>query len=392
MNQTVQKTPRIEVVDALRGFAVMCILLLHNVEHFIFSVYPTDSPAWLATMDNVTFNLAFNLFGGKAYAIFALLFGFTFYVQYENQRLKGRDFGPRYLWRLLLLAGFATLNASIFPGGDVLMLYAIMGVSLFVVRRWSNRALLVAAIFFLLQPFEWVRYLLTLVNPSYVPTDFGMGAMYGELGEVIQNGTFPQFLWASATTGQVASLLWALGGGRMAQTAGIFILGYYIARRQLFVSSERNTRLWTRILVTCAILFSPLYCLKVMVMQGASSDVQQTLGAALDMWQKLAFTFVWVSSFILLYQSEGFRCRVSALRSYGRMSLTNYLTQSLIGMLVYFPFGLYLAPHLGYTVSLLLGIPMFLVQLAFCRWWLSRHKQGPLEALWHKWTWIYKKD
>ena len=392
MNQTVQKTPRIEVVDALRGFAVMCILLLHNVEHFIFSVYPTDSPAWLATMDNVTFNLAFNLFGGKAYAIFALLFGFTFYVQYENQRLKGRDFGPRYLWRLLLLAGFATLNASIFPGGDVLMLYAIMGVSLFVVRRWSNRALLVAAIFFLLQPFEWVRYLLTLVNPSYVPTDFGMGAMYGELGEVIQNGTFPQFLWASATTGQVASLLWALGGGRMAQTAGIFILGYYIARRQLFVSSERNTRLWTRILVTCAILFSPLYCLKVMVMQGASSDVQQTVGAALDMWQKLAFTFVWVSSFILLYQSEGFRCRVSALRSYGRMSLTNYLTQSLIGMLVYFPFGLYLAPHLGYTVSLLLGIPMFLVQLAFCRWWLSRHKQGPLEALWHKWTWIYKKD
>ena len=139
-------------------------------------------------------------------------------------------------------------------------------------------------------------------------------------------------------------------------------------------------------------LFSPLYCLKVMVMLGATSDVQQTVGAALDMWQKLAFTFVWVSSFILLYQSEGFRCRVSALRSYGRMSLTNYLTQSLIGMLVYFPFGLYLAPHLGYTVSLLLGIPMFLVQLAFCRWWLSRHKQGPLEALWHKLTCIYKKD
>ncbi|MBR5803773.1 MAG: DUF418 domain-containing protein [Bacteroidaceae bacterium] len=392
MNQTVQKTPRIEVVDALRGFAVMCILLLHNVEHFIFSVYPTDSPAWLATMDNVTFNLAFNLFGGKAYAIFSLLFGFTFYVQYENQRLKGRDFGPRFLWRLLLLAGIATVNASIFPGGDVLMLYAIMGVSLFVVRHWSNRALLVAAIFFLFQPFEWGRYLLTLVNPSYAPTDFGMGAMYGELGEVIQNGTFLQFLWASATTGQVASLLWALGGGRMEQTVGIFILGYYIARRQLFVSSERNTRLWIRVLVTCAILFSPLYCLKVLVMQGATSDVQQTVGAAIDMWQKLAFTFVWVSSFILLYQSEGFRCRVAALRSYGRMSLTNYVTQSLIGMLVYFPFGLYLAPHLGYTVSLLLGIPMFLVQLAFCKWWLSRHKQGPLEALWHKLTWIYKKD
>ena len=125
-------------------------------------------------------------------------------------------------------------------------------------------------------------------------------------------------------------------------------------------------------------------------MQGSLENVQQTVGAAFDMWQKLAFTFVWVSSFILLYQSEGFRRRVAALRSYGRMSLTNYVTQSILGMLVYFPFGLYLAPYLGYTVSLLVGILMFFAQLAFCKWWLSRHKQGPLEALWHKWTWIYK--
>lgn len=125
-------------------------------------------------------------------------------------------------------------------------------------------------------------------------------------------------------------------------------------------------------------------------MQGSPENVQQTAGAAFDMWQKLAFTFVWVSSFILLYQSENFRRRVAALRSYGRMSLTNYVTQSILGMLVYFPFGLYLAPYLGYTVSLLVGILMFFAQLAFCKWWLSRHKQGPLETLWHKWTWICK--
>ena len=57
----------------------------------------------------------FALFAGKAYAIFALLFGFTFYVQYENRRRSGKDFGPRFLWRLALLAGFATINAAFFP-------------------------------------------------------------------------------------------------------------------------------------------------------------------------------------------------------------------------------------------------------------------------------------
>lgn len=55
---------------------------------------------------------------------------------------------------------------------------------------------------------------------------------------------------------------------------------------------------------------------------------------------------------------------------------------------VYFPFGLYLAPYCGYAASLLVGIGVFLLQVWFCKWWLGRHKQGPLESIWHKWTWI----
>ncbi len=93
MEQTINKTPRIEVVDALRGFAVLAILLVHNVEHFIYSVYPADSPAWLAALDNGVLNATFALFAGKAYAVFAMLFGFTFYIQCENQRRRGKDFG-----------------------------------------------------------------------------------------------------------------------------------------------------------------------------------------------------------------------------------------------------------------------------------------------------------
>lgn len=82
--QSAQKTTRIEVVDALRGFAIMAIGLVHNLEHFIFPVYPADQPAWLQTLDTGVFNVIFSLFAGKAYAIFALLFGFTFFVQSAN--------------------------------------------------------------------------------------------------------------------------------------------------------------------------------------------------------------------------------------------------------------------------------------------------------------------
>ena len=64
MELSASKTPRIEVVDALRGFAVMAIILVHNLEHFIFPVYPTEQPAWLAVLNDGVFNIIFSLFAG----------------------------------------------------------------------------------------------------------------------------------------------------------------------------------------------------------------------------------------------------------------------------------------------------------------------------------------
>lgn len=164
MELSASKIPRIEVVDALRGFAVMAIILVHNLEHFIFPVYPTEQPAWLAVLNDGVFNVIFSLFAGKAYAIFALLFGFTFYIQCHNQTKKGKDFGYRFLWRLVLLLGFATLNAAFFPAGDVLLLFAVVGLVLFLVRKWSDKAILITAIILLIQPIEWYHYIMSLAQ------------------------------------------------------------------------------------------------------------------------------------------------------------------------------------------------------------------------------------
>lgn len=388
------KTPRIEVVDALRGFAVMAILLVHSLEHFIFPVYPDPAtqPEWLNILDNGVFSIIFSLFAGKSYAIFALLFGFTFYIQYTNQQLKGNDFGYRFLWRLLLLVGFATINAAFFPGGDVLLLFSIVGIFLFAVRKLNDKAVLILAIILLAQPVEWFHYIASIVDPSYALPDLGVGALYGEVATYTKDGNFGQFILGNITVGQKASLFWAIGGGRFLQTAGLFMMGMLIGRKQLFVSSEKNTRFWVKVLIISAVLFCPIYELKVLLYD--KSDVpmiKQSVGVIADMWQKFAFTFVLVSSFVLLYQTERFRKLTGNLRFYGKMSLTNYLTQSMIGAVIYFPFGLYLAPYCGYTISLLIGILVFLTQVAFCKWWLKSHKQGPLESVWHKLTWIKSK-
>lgn len=388
MQPTVNKTPRIEVIDALRGFAVMAILLVHSLEHFIFPVYPTDSPEWLNILDNGTLNVVFSLFAGKSYAIFALLFGFTFYIQCHNQEKKGKDFGYRFLWRLVLLVGFATINAAFFPAGDVLLLFSIVGIVLFLVRKWSDKAILITAIFFLLQPIEWYHYLMSLFDPSYTLPDLGVDAMYQEVAEYTKAGNFWNFIAGNVTLGQKASLFWAIGAGRFLQTAGLFLMGLYIGRKELFVTTDSHLRFWIKTLIVAAICFAPLYSLKELIMQSESDIVKQTVGTAFDMWQKFAFTFVLVASFVILYQKEKFRKAVTNLRFYGKMSLTNYISQSIMGAIIYFPFGFYLAPYCGYTVSMIIGIVLFLLQVRFCKWWLSKHKQGPLESVWHKWTWL----
>jgi len=388
----ITKSPRIEVVDALRGFAVMAIFLVHSLEHFIFPVYPdpVTQPEWLNVLDTGVFSVVFTLLAGKSYAIFALLFGFTFYIQYSNQQAKGKDFGYRFLWRLLLLVGFATINAAFFPAGDVLLLFSIVGIFLFIVRKWSNKAILITAIIFLFQPIEWFHYIASLINPSYTLPDLGVGAMYAEVAEYTKEGNFLKFLFGNITLGQKASLLWAVGAGRFLQTAGLFMIGYLIGRKKLFISTETNIRFWIKALMISAIAFAPLYELESLLSASDNAIVTKTVAVAFDMWHKFAFTFILVSSFVILYQKESFKKFTSNLRFYGKMSLTNYIMQSILGAFVYFPFGLYLAPYCGYTASLLIGIILFVAQVQFCKWWLKSHKQGPLESIWHKLTWIGK--
>lgn len=67
---------------------------------------------------------------------------------------------------------------------------------------------------------------------------------------------------------------------------------------------------------------------------------------------------------------------VSTLQLYGKMSLTNYITQSVVGAVIYFPFVFYLAPYCGYAASYLIEFILFGSQIWLCKWWLTKHKQG----------------
>ena len=137
------KSSRIEVVDALRGFAVMAIMLLHNIEHFNFYDFPTPSSEFMQAMDKGVWETLFFLFSGKAYAIFSLLCLFLLFI-------------------------IGCFNGAFFPG-DILVLYAIIGVVLVLVCKWSDRAVLITAIILMFQPLELGKFFYAMMNPDYVP-------------------------------------------------------------------------------------------------------------------------------------------------------------------------------------------------------------------------------
>ena len=104
--ENIQKKERILAIDALRGFAVMGIILLHNIEHFNFYSFPETTSPVLGALDKSLWDMLFFMFSGKAYAIFALLVRLHILFAEPGIGKKRRRFRNRYMWRLLLLLGF----------------------------------------------------------------------------------------------------------------------------------------------------------------------------------------------------------------------------------------------------------------------------------------------
>ena len=104
----------------------MGITLIHFIERFSLNSFPEETCNFLIFTDRIIWDSVFFTFSGKAYCIFALLFGFSFFIQDNSQKLKGKDFRGRFAWRLVLLLFIACINSALFPG-EILVLYALLG-------------------------------------------------------------------------------------------------------------------------------------------------------------------------------------------------------------------------------------------------------------------------
>lgn len=383
---------RIHVIDALRGFAIVSIMLLHNMEHFDYYFIPADLPAWMTTLDKAIWDSFFFLFAGKSYAIFALLFGLTYYIQSKNQESAGRDFRFRFGWRMILLLGFGLINSAFYQG-DILSIYAIIGLFLIPVSAMSTRTLAIIAGVAMLQPAEWLHFFMSLNHPVVKLSDPVSWSYFGKMGEYIAGPSFINTVKGNLTNGKTGVFFWNWENGRVFQIYSLFLLGMLAGRLSLFIRTEESQKFWYKSLMISGFLFIPLFLTKTMLPQWIDYEsISRPLITIVSSWTNFSFMLVLVSGFVLLFRMERFNQMLQVFSPLGRMSLTNYIMQSIIGSFIYYGFGLGLYKYTGATHSLIIGLGLVILQIYFSKWWFSKYKLGPLESIWHRLTWLRSQN
>ncbi|MDE5800189.1 MAG: DUF418 domain-containing protein [Paramuribaculum sp.] len=393
MNSTMYaQKQRLGVVDALRGLALMAIIILHCVEHYNCFYQPEWQPGWLNSLDSGLAEVLWFFMAGKAYATFSLLFGFSFFIQMRNARERGSDFRLRFAWRMVLLACFAQLHA-LFYNGDILLLYAFCGLFLIPASSLSNRWLLIIALVLLLQPVDWAHIIISVCDPDYVDANCRFAQFASQAENMAMHGNLWQTLADNIGNGQLYSNFWQVEAGRITQTPALFMLGMWLGRKRYFERTAQSQQFWKRVISWMLPAWVVLFALnRVIPPVWDHITWMSHIGIALNMPANFCFMALLVAVFVLAWFAAGDGYRVQHLSvPLGRMSLTNYIVQSIIGVAVFYNFGLGMYRLCGATLSTAIAIAVIIILSLASRMWLSHFRQGPLEWLWKRLTWIGRK-
>lgn len=371
---------RIVMIDALRGYALMGLFLIHMVEYF--ELY------WYQYQPHLINTVMFSIFGGKAYAIFSLLFGLSFYIILQRQADRGVDFRRRFIWRLTLLFVMGYLHGLIY-GGDILQVLAVCGLLLVPLWKANTKLILTLAVLLLAQTpaLAFIAYIAN--NPDFSYQQPLFIALQKPVFEAYAHGTLWQVLSANAWGGQAAKWVFAWESGRLANIVGLSLIGFLAGRLAFFTQRERYQKFYLPGFILSLLLAIAFHYAQALVEQ-IPHPVQTTglLRGMITNYKNLMLTFVSILGFVLLYGYSVPQKILAHLAPAGRMSLTLYIGQSLVFVPFFYGFGAAAYSYIGQVYSLLLGILAWLIILILARFWFAHFRMGPLEWCWRAATYL----
>ena len=388
MATAAERAERIEVLDALRGFALFGILLANMLYWSGWGAMTGEQRIAFAGAEAVTWQYRFHhlLVDGKFYTIFSLLFGVGFALQIARLSARGIEGLRVYRRRVLVLLGIGLVHSWLIWDGDILTLYALLGLVLPFFYRWRERSLLVAAaILIFLVPFGglWMfdrlgwephQHLFALSNS--IAESLGADTSPNNALEWLRRDDIAG--WASwQLSGTPFSWALRLESWRIPKVLGIMLIGLVVGRKLASGDLLENRKLLRQVLMAGLAIGLPASAAYALIPGLGQADWPSLIGT-------VPLALAYAAAFVLLWPRA--RPLLRHFVPVGRMALTNYLTHSMIGLIFFYGIGFGLAgtlrPLAFYAVALLL----FTAQVILFGWWLSRHEQGPMEAFWRRAT------
>jgi uncharacterized protein len=393
----VTETERIDLIDILRGFALLGILSV-NMAFFSHPLLATASglARGSGALDTLAEFVVAWLATGKFYPLFSFLFGLGVSIQLERAAARSLDFRRYFVRRMLILLGFGLAHALLVWNGDILVVYAIVGLLLFLLRNARPRTLLIwAAILFAIllavglgNAIVSIAVILAM-GPALASLDIAASLdVINRLAiETYARGSWGQiFIWR-AVEWLVMALSSLFNAGP--HIFGLFMLGLYAGKTRLLSDAQAHANLLRKALVWGLLIGLPANLLLALARSSANGNM---LSPLLLLTQPLLLlcgpllTAGYIGLFAMLARGPARLGLLQPLAAAGRMALSNYLMQSIICTTVFYSYGLGLFGKVGAFAGLALTLGLWLAQLIFSLLWLRAFRFGPMEWLWRSLT------
>lgn len=373
---------RYVILDALRGFAILGIILANFPE---FSLWTFSDPSGWTVTDRVTRAVQTFLVDGKFYTLFSILFGMGFSIQLANAGGKLATFYRRMT--VLLLIGL--LHICFLWSGDILMLYALCGMLLPLFRNLPAKRILFWAGAFLLVPVILEALLGTTLADPLEREQWRICGLYGitqaNFGTWLSNAGSYREVLQFLHQGAVERMWEFVIGHRFFKVLGLFLVGFAIGKEKVYADVPSHAALLRRVLLWGLAVGMPVGILYTWGSMGGA-PWERVWQSVFYLFSVYPMGFAYAAGFALLFDRAPEASGWKLLSNPGRMACTNYLSQSVIGIILFYGIGFGFGNRVGLLGTEIIALGVYAFQIAFSTVWMKWFRFGPVEWVWRMLT------
>lgn len=395
----VQAKERIQSLDVLRGIAILGILIM-NIQSFAMPGAAYLNPTAYGDLEGLNrwvWILSRIFADQKFMTIFSILFGAGIVLVTDKAMAKtGKSAGLHYkrtFWLLII----GLLHAHLIWYGDILVAYATCALVVFLFRKMKPTTLfIIGMIVISVHTFIYVLFGLSIPSmPPEAAQEISLGWM--PTSEMLNNeiaaitGTLSEQINAnSAAALEMETFIFLIV--IMWRAGGLMLVGMAFYKWGI-LSADKSNGFYIKGAIISLLIGLPIIIFGMLKNFEAnwSFEYSMFLGSQFNYWGSLFVSFAYISLIMLFCKSSVVPWLKERFAAVGQMALTNYITQSVICVLLFYGIGFGLFGQVDRTGQILIVFGVWLLQFMWSKPWLSVYKFGPLEWIWRSLTYWSKQ-